>query len=691
VKPLDARTRQHIIDLITPLMGSEAERRALLILTLFDRPLLNQLDYTGPTQIFVVALIDKLFQFGKLDDGRPVLWALLEVAREQVGLDQKHLIDALRPAFDLPPPPRRDRIFISYSRKNERDAQRIVSNLKDAGLRVWYDREKIKGGTEWWTSIERGILNADYFVFCLSPASIRSKVARDELLTARQHNKPIFAIMLEDCLGELSDKEFARREGFADIGWLPSLHIINFTQPDTYGDRLRELTQSLPGYALPDGYYLEQIDPSELPNPFRGLEAFLEVDAPYFAGREDSVQDILLHLQDVTKPRLLAVVGASGSGKSSLVQAGVIPAMRRVLPFWETLIIKPGENPLNELADRLHERRGAEADSTRDRLRGQVSALDDITADLMQGKPEAARFVLVIDQFEELFTLTSIDQRQQVLDALLYAVHRSQGRVQVLLTMRADFFDRLSAVPELAQLVRQNLDIATDMTPDQLRRSIETPARQVSVSYDEGLVEQILEDVRSQPGSLPLLQYALKELFERKVGRRMTREAYDSLGGVRGALATRAEAIYTALDPIQKETLRRVLLRLVDVGDETVTRRRVAQSDLQFVDVMDGIAQSVLDRLTDPEARLLVGSAPVDDEDPTNDGLIFYEVSHEALLTHWARLANWIAENRGDLRFSSDILALAKAWEGAGDLTLVSRHGLYLRQKSTSQECQSEE
>lgn len=129
-------------------MTTDAERRTLLLGALFDHPLLKDIDYSGPTQAFVPTLIDKLYRFGKLDDGRAALRAVLESVREQVGLDKKHLFDALHPSLELPPP-RHDRIFISYSRKNEQDAQRIVGNLKDQGLRVWYDREKIKDGTEW--------------------------------------------------------------------------------------------------------------------------------------------------------------------------------------------------------------------------------------------------------------------------------------------------------------------------------------------------------------------------------------------------------------------------------------------------------------------------------------------------------------------------------------------------------------
>jgi len=656
---LDARSQQQIIELLSPLMASEQDRRSLLILAFVYHPLVQQIDFSGAVASFVPALVDRLAQFGKLDDGRPALWVLLEVAREQVGLDQKHRIDALRPAFELPPPPRLDRLFISYSRQNERYAQRIVGDLKDAGLRVWFDREKIKGGDEWWQSIVLGISNADYFLFCLSPDSIRSKTARDELLTARQQGKTIFAVMLEDCLDELA------KEDFAEIAWLPKLHIIDFTQAAAYGDRLRELIQSLPGYTPPDSYFIEDYDPRDLPNPFRGLEAFLEVDAAYFFGREDVVKDLLSRLRDPQRPRLLAVVGASGSGKSSLVRAGLIPAMRQQFPFWETLTIKPGNHPLNDLADRLQERLGVEAERTRERLRATQSALDDIAAELLAGKPEEARFVLVIDQFEEIFTLTSDDERKAILDLLVFAIQHEGGRVQVIFTMRADFFDRLSAVPELAKLVRENLDIATEMTPEQLRRSIEEPARRVGVMYEEGLVETILEDVRAQPGSLPLLQYALKALFERKIGRQMKREAYETLGGVKGALATRAEGIYTALDAAQQEVLRRIFLRLIDVGEETVSRRRVVRNDLQLVGVADEIVQGVLDRLSDADSRMLVVSAPLDEASQTSAGQVFYEVSHEALMTHWERLATWISENRDDLRRGSEILSLAKAWENS--------------------------
>jgi WD40 repeat protein len=654
---LDKRSYQQIIELLTPLMSSEADRRALIVLTFVDHPLIERIDFTGATSAFLPNLIDTLHQFGKLEDGRPALWAVLEVAREQVGLDQKHRIDALRPSFDLPPPPRLDKLFVSYSRRNEIFARKLVGDLKDAGLRVWYDREKIKGSEDWWQSIVNGIKAADYFVFCLSPDAIRSEVARDELLVARQHGKPIFAVMLEDCLDDL------KTETFANIQWLSKLHVIDFTQIALYGSKLRELIESLPGYTPPDTYFLDEIDPRDLPNPFRGLEAFLEVDAAYFTGRDDAVADLIERIQDPKKPRLLAVVGASGSGKSSLVRAGLIPAIRQQLPFWDTVTIRPGSSPVDELADRLQERLGVDASGTRNRLRTESQALDDIASELLQGKPEDARFVLVIDQFEEVFTLTSSEEQDIFLQRLLTSILKPSGKLYVILTLRADFFDRLSAVPELAKLVRDNLDIATEMTPDQLRRSIEDPARKVGVIYEEGLVETILEDVRAQPGSLPLLQYALKELFERKVGRRMTYEAYEQIGGVKGALASRAENLFSEMSANQQEALRKILLRLVEVGDETITRRRTAISDLHFIGVADRTVETTLDQLTGPETRLLVASTPLVQDETSSEDEIYYEVSHEALLTHWNRVANWIDDNREDLRRSSEILALAKSWD----------------------------
>ncbi|MEM6284073.1 MAG: TIR domain-containing protein, partial [Chloroflexota bacterium] len=647
---ISQETVNEIVSILTPLLPDVPTRQAFVNFALYDAPQLrHQVSLEGAPHEFTVRLLSICDQFGNMDDGTPAVWLLLNTARGQVGLEKKHQIDALRVRFNIPLPVRKDRLFVSYSRRNEQDAQRLVGDLKDAGLRVWFDREKIKGGEDWWQSIESGIIAADFFIFCLSPDSIRSEVARKELVTARNHRIPIFPVMLVDCMDKL------RTGDFAEIAWLPDLHIINFTLPDDYGIRLRELVDSLPGYALPDPYYFEAIDSSELTNPFRGLEAFYYTDVHYFHGREDAIQTLQARLNDPTRPRLLAVVGASGSGKSSLVRAGLIPALKETHSRWQTLIIRPENKPINNLADRLQERLGVEAEGTRTRLRSDVRALDDIAAELLAGRGDDARFVLVFDQFEELFTQTNLQARQQMLDLLLYAVKIPEGQVWVVLTMRADFFDRLSEVPDMAELVDKNVYIATQMKPEQIRKTIEKPAEQVGVHYEPELVERILEDVRDQPGSLPLLQYALRELFEHRIGRKLTKEAYDRIGGVKGALASRADEVYQDLSSSEKRVLRHVMLRLVDVGDKTVTRRRASETELAFSNVEARTVKNVLNHLTDEKVRLLVASVPLDPDAPTYDDDVIYEVSHEALLTHWKTLNDWITDNRDDLYQSSEL------------------------------------
>ncbi|MBK9751352.1 MAG: toll/interleukin-1 receptor domain-containing protein [Chloroflexi bacterium] len=670
----DKQMLQQITDLLTPLFVNVQERRRLLSQALgIDHPLIGLIDFEGPSSIFLPNMIDRLFRYGKLDDGRPALWALLEYARSYVGKTQKHQIDALRPDFDLPPPPRLDRIFVSYSRQNEMDARRIIGDLRDAGLRVWYDREKIKGGENWRQAIERGIDSADHFLFCLSPSSIRSDYARDELLCAHQKNKPIYVAMLENCPLDMGYQDFE------DLKWLLQLHIIDFTQREQYGARLRELIHSLPGYAPPDSYYLEKIEPQNLPNPFRGLEVFTELQASFYAGREDEIQNLVGRLQIPERSHLLCIVGTSGSGKSSLVRAGLVPALRDAFPWWRKLIVTPGQNPVNVLADGLQELLGsATQQDTRQRLRQEINALDDIAADLFSGQPEEAQLLIIIDQFEELFIQSSKEESEHFIALLLRALTKPTSRVQAIITFRADYFGHLSSSSELAHLIESNLVYIADMKVEQLRRCIELPARRALVDYEEGLVEQILEDVRAQPGALPLLEYALTALFERKVERLMTFEAYRQLGGIEGALATHAQEIYMTFNALEKKTLQRILLRLADVNEVTVTRRRVRRSEFAFSDTSDEVVQKILVRLTDAETRLLVATLPLSDSVELNlpsavESDPLYEVSHEAIFLHWPTLREWIDQERANLRALSQVRASLRRWQtGSHTVSLLA-------------------
>ena len=203
---LDTRDQDAIYTLLAPLMGTDPERRELIDYAFGSaHPLDRQIDFRGTTDTFTLNLIRVLDQYGESAPGKPALWVLLEAIRGKVGVDKKQRIDSLRAAFHLPPPPLPDRVFVSYSRKNSAFALRLVSELSGSGLRVWFDRTKIRGGEEWWRSIERGIDLADFVVFCLSPDSSRSEVAQREILTARTKGKLIIPVMLEHCLELLRD------------------------------------------------------------------------------------------------------------------------------------------------------------------------------------------------------------------------------------------------------------------------------------------------------------------------------------------------------------------------------------------------------------------------------------------------------------------------------------------------------
>ncbi|MBK8021959.1 MAG: TIR domain-containing protein [Chloroflexi bacterium] len=658
--PLEPGIDAIVADVLAPLLIAEGDRLRLLENAIGRHPVFAQIGFGGSAREFTPRLVAALRAQAPAEDGTPLLWLVLQSVRGRVPPADKARIDALRPTFNLPVVARLDRLFVSYSRKNEPDARRIVNDLCNAGLRVWYDRDKLRAGMNWWQEIEQNIRRADYFVFCLSPDSIASKVARDELKAAREAGKPIIPAMLVSCIDLLNTPEHG------DLAWLADLHILDFTRPEQYNLRLREIILSLPGFAPPDEYILEQIDPGKLVNPFRGLEAFNEVDAFFFTGRDDDVARLSARVSDGARTRLLAVVGASGSGKSSLVRAGLLPILRAAHPDWRSVIMVPSSTPREALADVLHELTGK--DDLRERLRAGPHALDDLAAEVMAGTRDDAHLIIFIDQFEEVFTQTPPDEQHHFLELLLHAIMQPRGRVFVLFTMRADFFDRLSATPALAALVRDNLDIATDMTLAQLRMAIEQPARRAGVTYEPGLVDVILEDVNAQPGSLPLLQFALQKLFDERAdgSRVMTLEAYRAMGGVQGGLARTADGVYDALPDADKDVLRRVMLRLVEVGDSAVTRRRVSAHDLTLTHVAPGQVDEVLARLTDRDARLLVASVPPEEIRAQQPGTVTYEISHEALITGWKLLAGWIETNRADLRLSSDILALAKDWDAGG-------------------------
>ena len=365
--------------------------------------------------------------------------------------------------------------------------------------------------------------------------------------------------------------------------------------------------------------------------PFKGLATFDVEDAPYFFGREQLVAELIARFVGA---QLLAIVGPSGSGKSSALRAGLLPALAAgVLPAsdgWRQVLIRPGERSLRE-------------------LRRAMSAVE-----------HDRRVVLAIDQFEEIFTACRDErERDAFVAAVVQAAEDPGGQSVVVLAVRADFYSRCAAYPELARLLGANHVLVGPMSRDELRRAITQPAEQVGLRVEPELEDAVVADVEGQPGALPLLSTALLELWGRRRGRRLELADYNRTGGVHGAVARLAEDALGRLQPEEQHVARKLLLRLADEGEngETV-RRRVPLAELE-AHRSESVAR-VLDVLTD--RRLLTVSA----------GAV--EVAHEALLREWPRLRGWLEQDAEGRRLHRHLTLAARDWtEGGRDRSELYR------------------
>ena len=399
-------------------------------------------------------------------------------------------------------------------------------------------------------------------------------------------------------------------------------------------------------------------------NPYKGLRAFGEADAHDFFGREALIQQLLIRMgEGGDLSRFLAVVGPSGSGKSSVVGAGLVPALRGgALPGsenWYILQLTPGAHPFEELETAL--------------LRIAVSPPGSLPSQHPQDKrgllravdrclPEdpSVELVLVIDQFEEVFTLGQDEAvRAHLLDSLVTAALDERSRLRMVITLRADFIDRPLEYVDFGELLRQRSEFVLPLTPDELERAIIGPAERLGLQLETGLVPAMLYDVGGQPGVLPLLQFALTELFEKREGRWLTRAAYQSIGGVLGALGRRAEDVFTSLDEAGQDSARQLFLRLVNLGEGAEdTRRRVLREEIAALKGSQPSAtQNTIARFGN--ARLLTF-----DRDPITRGPTM-EVAHEAILREWTRLRDWLNESRSVVRLQRQLATAASEWERA--------------------------
>lgn len=402
--------------------------------------------------------------------------------------------------------------------------------------------------------------------------------------------------------------------------------------------------------------------PTSLRNPYKGLRPFGEQDAPDFFGREALVDRLADRLARVAGAgRILALVGPSGSGKSSVARAGLIPALRAgALPGSERWLITamyPGSRPWEELESALVR---VAAKPQPDLLEGLESDRHGLRRVVMRILPsDDSCLLLFIDQFEELFSLVEdTATRDRFLKAVLDATAAEHSRLLVLATLRADFLDRPLRHPEFAGRLRDGLEVITPLTRSELERAITSPARAVGVTFEPGLAGEIISDVADQPGTLPLLQYALTELFDGSRGHPLSRETYAAIGGVVDALGRRAEEVFLGLAPDAQEAARQLFLGLVTSGEGAqAVASRVRRIQLEALLGPEAPLQEVLDEFG---CRGLLTF----DRNPLGQPTV--EVAHEALLTRWPRLCGWVDEQRDDLWARNRLHDAAQEWVQAG-------------------------
>jgi WD40 repeat protein/serine/threonine protein kinase len=425
--------------------------------------------------------------------------------------------------------------------------------------------------------------------------------------------------------------------------------------------------------AVDDGTIpLNRLLPAPL-NPYKGLRPFAAADARNYFGRETLIQRLLSRLNNADASRqgkqapdgaglrFLAVVGPSGSGKSSLIHAGLIPALGRgEVPGserWFIAQMSPGTRPLDELEVCLIRIAAAQTGDLRAQLERDKNGL--LRAAEIILPRDNSELVLVVDQFEELFTLTDDEiVRRHFLDILATAVTDGRSRIRVIVALRADYYDRPLHYPLFGDLVRRHMETILPLSVEELEQAIVRPAEQAGVACETGLAAAIIDDVLYQPGGLPLLQYALTELFERRQERALTRQAYQTIGGVAGALAGRAEELFREQNEEGQEAIRQLFLRLVaiDEGKDGLpdTRRRVLRIELNAISADEDLVDDIINSYG--AHRLLTLDNDPASRRPT------VELAHEALLREWGRLRFWLEESRDDLYQHQRLQKLTQEW-----------------------------
>jgi hypothetical protein len=528
-------------------------------------------------------------------------------------------------------------LFLSYNRVDIDSVRDVRALLEARGVHTFIDWQDLDAGRVWPDALERALESSRAVAIFLG----RSGLGRVQKIEAA------YALDLYTRAGVLVIPILLR--GADPPGGFLSLNTWVDLRDGISDASIGGLIRALEGIA-------EAPPPSNV-CPYRDLRSFREEDGALFFGRDEAIEAIVAK---VDRADFAAIVGPSGSGKSSVAVAGVLPRLRRrrpPAPVWDGVTFTPGMHPWRSLADALvpllePDLSGVERIAKGGMLSDALQAENGIAstvAHLLAESRGTNRLLVIIDQFEELFTLTEPDVARAFLRAL-FAASRS-APMTLLVTLRSDYYGKAIALDrDLSNILPAAQVNLGPMRRDELREIIVRPAAIAGLSFEPRLVDRILDDVGQEPGYLPLLEYALSELWELRTDRTLTLSAYEQIGGVSGALAKRANALYDPLSAAEKSAARRLMTRLVRVSEADEegadTRRRARRDEI------DDDAWKLVDPFV--KARLLVVSE--------NDVV---EVAHEALIRKWDRLRAWLNEDRKFLLWRQQLAVVREAWPEA--------------------------
>lgn len=667
-------TREHtnqIIEILKPHISDSVEdRRALMQRAFFDEPIVERLTYSGQAVTFAMNCVLTL----KRDYSETAVVQLLKTIREYYHIphEQKETLDALLSELSASSEVLQDGdrpfihkqrsenlLFISYSRKDLTFVNRLREDLRVLNIPYWIDREGLYPGTpNWERAIRNAIRDCSSVLWIVSPAAYESEYVSSELAVAEMYHRRIYPVWAD---------------GDNWVACVPlGKHNIQFVdmRMGLYTDGLQQLLRALKRsdseFIVPVKVAPEPPVDTEPRNPYKGLTPFTEADADDFFGRESLIDSLTLQLSlqiSNESPRFLVVLGPSGAGKSSVVMAGLLPALRNnAIPDsenWYLLpTITPGKHPMERLAEALSMLiHSAESSTVLANLYAFGLEYLNIAFDMLP----TTHVLLYIDQFEELFTLAEDDGEREIFISLLVgAATEPAGKLIVLVSMRADFLDYPLNYSQLGTLFNQYNVLVQPMSIPELRDAVEKPAQlpDVGLSFDDGLVADIVFALRGHDkaltGALPLLQFALDRLFQERTERILTRESYEAMGGIGGAIGSHSEAVFTALPQAAQEKLGEVFLKLINIDQQTgeATRRRSYLADIAKQDDSLMLVNALV------ENRLL--QAGMEGEKK------YIEVSHEALFRSWDRLRGWISSARSDLILLNQVRTAAIEWVANG-------------------------